>query len=105
MSDRIQKLKELLYTDAKDVFLNYTLGLEYRAIGEKDLALEQFAKVTKLDPYYVPGWHQFAIEAVDSGMIKEAIGYAKTGSKRAEQQGNNKALGELKELILVLEEE
>jgi len=105
MSDRITQIKALLYTDAKDVFLNYTLGLEYRATGEREQALVQFKLVTKLDPYYVPGWHQFAIESADQGLTQQAIDCAQEGLRKAEQQGNMKTHGELKELINALQEE
>lgn len=50
---RIQQLQSMLEKDPDDVFLNFSLGMEHRAGGDLNRAIEQFDRVIALDGGYL----------------------------------------------------
>lgn len=54
MTDRIKQIEKLLAKEPGDVFLNYSLGMEYISAHKFDLAIETFAKCEALVPTYLP---------------------------------------------------
>ena len=56
MADRIAALQKLLARDERDVFLHYSLAMEYFSAGRHDLAAAQFGRCIELDPNYLAAY-------------------------------------------------
>jgi uncharacterized protein HemY len=54
MSDRISQIRDLLAKTPDDVFLHYSLGMEFSGRQRWDEALAEFAACQRLDPDDVP---------------------------------------------------
>jgi len=102
MSERLSNIKSMLAEDPGDIFLNYALGLELRAIGETQKACDQFRRTIELKQDHIPSWHQLAIEERGRGRSDEAYRATEHGLAHAEQQNDNQAIKELKELIATI---
>ena len=70
---------EALYPD--DPFLQYDLGLTYKAKQRPDLAIEHFKKALKINPDYPPAINSLGAVYLDKGEWDTAIKYFKSVSK------------------------
>jgi type IV pilus assembly protein PilF len=66
---------ESLYSE--DPFLQYDLGLAYKAKQRPDLAIEHFKKALKMNPDYAPAKNSLGAVYLDMGEWDTAIGYFK----------------------------
>ena len=101
---RIDALLSMLQTEPKDIFLNYSLAIEYMAENNLELALEQFLKVLDFQENYIPAHYQLGKLwelKQDSG---NALNYYRKGLEFAMHQKNNKAVNEFREAIFLLED-
>jgi tetratricopeptide (TPR) repeat protein len=101
--DRIEALLKMLQNEPKDVFLNYSLGIEYVASGTLDLAQEQFLKVLDLEENYIPAYYQLGKLWEQKQDIENSLNYYRKGLQFAMQQKNNKSANEFREAIFMLE--
>lgn len=67
MADRIEMIRRLLEKEPNDVFLSYSLAMEYVSAGQSQLALEQFERVLALDAEYLPAY-------AEAGKLLRALG-------------------------------
>jgi tetratricopeptide (TPR) repeat protein len=102
--NRIEALIAMLKAEPKDVFLNYSLGLEYVAEKTLDLALEQFLKVLDFQESYIPVYYQLGKLWEQKEDTENALNYYRKGLEFAMQQKNNKAVNEFREAIFLLED-
>ena len=102
--NRIEALLSMLQTEPQDVFLNYSLGLEYSANNNFSLAEEQFKKTIDIKPDYIPAFFHLGKLYEQAKKISEALSCYKQGLEFAKQQKNNKAVNELSEAIFMLED-
>ena len=56
MADRIATIQAMLRENPDDVFLHYSLGLEYAGNGDHQKATEQFIECTRLDEGYLAAY-------------------------------------------------
>ncbi|MBK7309298.1 MAG: hypothetical protein KBG47_05860 [Bacteroidia bacterium] len=102
--NRIEALLSMLQTEPQDVFLNYSLGLEYSANNNFSLAEEQFKKTIDIKPDYIPAFFHLGKLYEEIKKTPEALNCYKQGLDFAKQQKNNKAVNELSEAIFMLED-
>jgi tetratricopeptide (TPR) repeat protein len=72
MTDRIDSILAMLQRTPDDVFLNYSLGMEYAAAGRHDEAAEAFATCTRLDADYLPAYTEGGKALRAAGRLNEA---------------------------------
>ncbi len=101
--NRIEALLSMLQTEPQDIFLNYSLGLEYVSNGNFSLAEEQFKKTLRFKPDYIPAFFHLGKLYEQNKNATEALNYYKRGLEFAKDQRNNKAINELSEAIFMLE--
>ena len=56
MADRIATIKAMLRENPNDVFLHYSLGMEYAGGGDHQKAAEQFIECMRLDEGYLAAY-------------------------------------------------
>src|SRR5512139_4073583 len=66
------KIEQMLQADPQDVFLNFSLAMEYAKEGRTAEAVQQFARVTELDPNHVSAYYQQANALVALGRSEDA---------------------------------
>ncbi len=101
---RIDALLSMLQNEPKDIFLNYSLALEYVADGNFVLAEQQFLKTLDLQADYIPAFYHIGKLYEQKQDPKRALKFYQSGIEHAKKQGNNKALNEFSEAIFMLEE-
>lgn len=95
---------EMLRNEPNDLFLNYSLGLEYVAELSLTDAEIQFKKTLEIDKNYIPAFYQLGKLFESQLKNPEALHYFKSGLEKAKEQKNNKAINEFGEAIFMLEE-
>lgn len=101
---RIDMIIEMLRDEPDDLFLNYTLGLEYVAELSLNDAEFQFKKSLVLDENYIAAYYQLGKLFESQLKNTEALHYFKLGLEHAKQQKNNKAINEFSEAVFMLED-
>lgn len=102
--NRIEALLSMLQTEPQDIFLNYSLGLEYSANNNFSLAEEQLKKTLGIKPDYIPAFFHLGKIYEQNKNVTEALACYKQGLEFAKEQKNNKAANELSEAIFMLED-
>ena len=105
MSDRIEKLKKMLEKEPFDSFLNYALALEYEKANEIHKAIQLIEALLVRDQHYLGAYYQLGkyYEIIQKPEL--SIDTYKKGIAIALEQKNKKTLSELKEALILLEEE
>jgi tetratricopeptide (TPR) repeat protein len=101
---RKELIFDMLLKEPNDVFLNYALAMEHLSAEEFKEAELQFKKVLTINPNYLPCFYQLGQVNEKLGNNNIALTYYKQGVDLAKSQNNNKALGELNEVIWMLED-
>jgi tetratricopeptide (TPR) repeat protein len=104
-SPRIQQLKQLLIDEPNDSFLNYALALEFAKVNETRAAIKLMQQVVQMDNNYLGAYYQLGKMLEQTKQLNEAIIVYKKGIAIATQQKNRKAISELNEALMQLEEE
>ena len=94
---RIEKLKELITNDPKDLFSRYALALEYNGINEPLTAVEVLEELLKIDSAYLPAYHQLGQMLGKLNKTKEAKQFYRAGIDLAMAQNDEKTVKELRE--------
>ena len=94
----------MLKSEPDDIFLNYSLGLEYVADNTFDLAEKSFKKTISLQHNYIPAFYQLGKLYEAQQNIEEALNLFKQGLHFANEQKNKKAVNEFNEAVFMLEE-
>ncbi len=100
---RIDALLSMLQTEPKDIFLNYSLAMEYASENNLGLAEDQFLKVLNFQPDYIPAFYQLGKLYELKQINDKALEFFYKGKDLAKTQGNNKAFNEFSEAIFMLE--
>jgi len=101
--DRLEALLSMLQTEPNDIFLNYSLALEYVANNSFVLAEEQFLKTLNIQGDYIPAFYHLGKLYEQQEKVEAALNYYNRGLMNAKQQKNNKAVNEFAEAIFMLE--
>ena len=57
---RLEQIEKMLADEPGDVFLNFSLAMEYAQSGRQEESVGQFARVADLDPDYIAAYPQWA---------------------------------------------
>jgi len=101
---RVDMILSMLKGEPDDIFLNYSLGLEYFADCCMQLAEESFKRTISLQNDYVPAYYQLGKLYEAQEKITDALDCFKQGLEYAKQQKNNKAVNEFNEAVFMLED-
>ncbi len=101
--NRIDALLTMLKTEPKDIFLNYSLGLEYVASSNLALAEEQFLRTISFQTDYIPAYYQLGKLYEQKQQVQKALEFYTKGLEFAKAQKNTKAVNEFGEAIFMLE--
>ncbi len=72
MAERIEQIKSMLEKDPRDLFLHYSLAMEYASSERFDEAAEAFGKCLKLDDEYLPAYVEAGKSLRSAGRLDEA---------------------------------
>jgi tetratricopeptide (TPR) repeat protein len=87
MSDRISAIKAMLEKTPDDVFLHYSLGMEYASAGRHDEGACEFRRCVELDGNYLPAYVEAGKCLRSSGRLAEAREIFAAGMALAAMQG------------------
>ena len=94
--DRIERIKEMLKTNAGDSFLQHALALEYLKLGEEEAALQLFKNVIQDNEDYVGSYYQLAKLLEQKNHVEEAKEIYEKGMLKAKEAGDQHAYNELR---------
>ena len=70
--DRIAAIQKMLAARGDDVFLHYSLGMEYVSAGRFDEAVESFRRCQQIDPGYLAAYVESGKALRSAGRLAEA---------------------------------
>ena len=103
-ASRFDTLKKFLDEDPNDCFTHYAIALEYVSTQKIPEAIAKFDEVIKLDPNYVPAYHQLGLLLAKLNRNNEALEMFERGIQVAALIGDTHAQSEMQEAIDELEE-
>ena len=92
----------MLEDDPSDVFLRYSLALEWEKEGDCEKCVEQLRDLTQQDPPYVPAFFMAAQNLAKRNQIADARTFLREGIEEARRQGDAHAAGEMSEFLASL---
>jgi predicted Zn-dependent protease len=101
---RLQQIENMLKDEPDDSFLNYSLALEYVKINELKKAIEIIETLLKKDENYLGAYYQLGKLYEETQQPDKAITAYKKGITIAQQQTNKKAVSELNQALLLIED-
>ncbi|HZE85055.1 MAG TPA: tetratricopeptide repeat protein [Puia sp.] len=93
--ERMEKLKEFLRADPRDLFVKHALALEYIKLGEEASARSLFEEILEQDPAYTGSYYHLAKLLERTGEKEAAIGWYEKGMAAALAAGERRAYNEL----------
>ncbi len=103
--ERLELIEEMLKKSKKDVFLNYAAALEYRKIGEIAKSIDLLERIVEIDKTYLGAYYQLGQLYEETDRVKKAIAVYKKGRLIAKEKKDEKAMGELTESLLILDQD
>jgi Tfp pilus assembly protein PilF len=103
MTERMQKLSEMLEKSPNDTFLMYGLGMEHKKTGEHAKAIECFAHVIQVDPGYCYAYHQRGLVHEAAGDLDAARQSYREGIEAARGKGDHHAAEEIAAALSMIE--
>jgi tetratricopeptide (TPR) repeat protein len=95
----IEQIEKLLTAEPNDVFLNYSLAMEFAKLNRIDDSLAQFNRVLELDPAYCAAYYHQGKTYLEAGRHDHAKEVLQRGMAAARQAGDGHAEGEMQELL------
>jgi len=89
MSDRIEQIRSMLESNPQDVFLHYSLGMEYAGAQRFDEASAEFNRCIELDRNYLPAFVEAGKCLRRAGRLDEAGRTFAAGMELAAIQGES----------------
>ena len=99
MTERLTQLQKLYEADPDDPFVPYGIALEHGKTEDYEQAIAWLDTTLETDPHYHYAYFQKAKMLASLDRLSEAREIARRGMQQAEQDGNEKALGELNDLL------
>ena len=99
---RREKIESMLVDLPGDVFLRYSLAMEWDKEGRHDASLPLLGELTREAPPYVPAFFMAAQQLVRLDRIDEARTFLRDGIEAARDQNDSHAAGEMGELLASL---
>ena len=101
---RLEQIEKMLAAEPADVFLNFSLAMEYVHADRPSDAIAQFVRVADLDSDYVAVYPQWANLLIGLGRKEEAKGVLGQGIAAAGRIGDKHAGEKMTETLKVLSE-
>ena len=102
MSDRIAAIEAMLAKSPQDVFLHYSLGIEYASVRRFAEAVEQFDQCINLDSDYIPAHIEAAKALRASGEAGQARGRFEHALELARKKGEGHTADSIRQQIEAL---
>ena len=99
---RLDKIQQMLQADPDDVFLNFSLAMEYVKENRHAEAVAQFERVNQLDPNHVAAYMQRATVLVILKRTDDARQSLEQGIAAAKRAGDNHAIEKMTEALTLL---
>lgn len=99
---RLDKIQQMLKADPNDVFLNFSLAMEYVKENRHAEAVAQFERVTQLDPNHVAAYMQRASVLVILKRTDDARQALEQGIAAAKRVGVTHAAEKMNEMQKLL---
>ncbi|HBH07537.1 MAG TPA: hypothetical protein DDX92_13140 [Flavobacteriales bacterium] len=103
--ERLELIEEMRKKNPEDSFLAYAAALEYNKLGEKNEAISIIEALLKRDPQYLSAYYQLGRIYEETDQHKKAVSVYKEGKEIARKRHDQKAIGELSEALMLLDEE
>ncbi|MFN0010373.1 MAG: tetratricopeptide repeat protein [Phycisphaerales bacterium] len=101
---RLAKLESLLAADPFDTFILYGLAQEHAKLADWPRAIAFYDRTLAVDPAYCYAYFHKAKAQVSAGDLAAAKATVATGLAAAQRAGDSKALNELGELQIELDD-
>ena len=99
---RLSKIQQMLQADPDDVFLNFSLAMEYVKENRLDEAAAQFDRVLQLDPNHVAAYMQRAGALLSLKRTEDARQAFEQGIAAAKRAGDNHAADKMTQALTLL---
>jgi len=99
VSNRRQKIEQMLQAEPQDIFLRYSLAMELSNEGHLDQALALLQELCEATPPYVPAFFRSAQMLADADKVEPARTFLRDGIEAARQQGDLHAAAEMGEML------
>ena len=99
MSNRLESLKQLVSEYPNDAFARYGLALEYANSGQRETALQEFAKLLEQHPEYTAGYQMAAQTLLREGRNDQARQLLQEGIACARRARNSHAENEMQQML------
>ncbi len=99
VSNRRQKIEEMLREEPDDIFLRYSLAMELSGESQVDAALKLLLGLCQGTPAYVPAYFRSAQILADLDRVEESRTFLRDGIEVARAQGDHHAAGEMSEML------
>lgn len=104
MINRLAQLEALLAEDPNDVFVVYAIALEHYKLGSAQKSIALLKDLIAQHENYVPAYFKLGQWLSEMDAMDDAKSYLETGIDQAKNQGDTKAIQEMRELILFIED-
>jgi tetratricopeptide (TPR) repeat protein len=98
-NNRLEKLEQMLVEKPNDIFLNYALAIEYKALGKINETKLQFEKVLQFDENHVATLYQLGVLFNENGKSEDGIKFLEKAYLLAKNRNDHKTANECKALI------
>lgn len=102
MTSRRERIEAMLQEDPADIFLRYSLALEWEKEGEFARSQQGLQGLMAGDPPYVPAFFMAAKFLAEHSEIESARAMLRQGIEVARSQGDQHAAGEMSEFLATL---
>ena len=99
---RREKIEAMLADLPGDVFLRYSLAMEWDKEDRHDVSLQLLGELSREEPPYVPAFFMAGQQLVRLDRIDEARTFLRDGIETARAQNDSHAAGEMSELLASL---
>src|SRR5262245_52431330 len=103
MSERLEKLRQMLEKQPGDTFLLYGIALEHKKLGEPKTAIEFLDRVIAADAGYCYAYHQKGLIYESTGDIDAAKSAYRAGIEAATRKGDAHAREEIAAALSMIE--
>ncbi len=103
MSERLEKLRQMLAKEPNDTFLLYGIAMEHKKLNDAPAALEFLDRVTRLDPGYCYAYHQQGLVHESQGDNDAAKAAYRAGVEAAIKKGDDHARSEIEAALSMID--
>ena len=99
VSDRIESIRKMLQADGNDVFLQYSLGMEYVAAGRHEEADAAFRRCMEIDANYLAAYVEAGKNLRAAGDLAGAREVFSRGMELARQFGEQHTVDHVRQQL------